>query len=383
MNLKELLEKRNALQEDMKKLIANAETEKRTLNDDEVKTFNEKDSEIRSINDTINAILTTRKLDEENNNNIINNANDSNENRSVEERELESFENFVSNVIENRDDPTNIQLTQGANGSIVPLTIANRIIKGVRDTVPFLQFADVITTNGTLAVPVYTEDSTNAINADYLTEGNSLTDNVGKFTSVNLTGYVIGALALISNKLISNTDINVTDFIVNECIRAISEKLELEFVVGTSEKITGILSSTSRVTTASASAITYDELLDLMFSIKKVFRDKAKWIMNDSTYRLLCKLKDAENRYYFDPEKYNILGHDVIISDSMPSIAASAKTIWFGDLSGYTIKETKSCEIQVLREKYADKNMIGVIGYVEYDGKITDSKKMGLLTMHA
>mgnify|MGYP002639496060 CR=1 FL=1 len=54
-----------------------------------------------------------------------------------------------------------------------------------------------------------------------------------------------------------------------------------------------------------------------------------------------------------------------------------------GDLSGYTIKATKSVEVQVLREKFATKNMIGVLAFGEYDAKITDSKKVSSLTMAA
>ena len=73
----------------------------------------------------------------------------------------------------------------------------------------------------------------------------------------------------------------------------------------------------------------------------------------------------------------------VIESDSMPTIAASAKAIVFADLSGYTIKATKSVEIRVLREKFSTKNMLGVLAFGEYDARITDSKKIAVLTMKA
>ena len=72
-------------------------------------------------------------------------------------------------------------------------------------------------------------------------EGTDLTDNVGKFTSIDLTGYVLGALALVSNKLKDNTDIDVVGFIVNQVAEAMAEKLEKEFINGTTGKITGIL----------------------------------------------------------------------------------------------------------------------------------------------
>ena len=98
--------------------------------------------------------------------------------------------------------------------------------------VPFLSLADVVYTNGKLSVPVYGENATNYIKADYVDEGTDLSDNIGKFTTVDLNGFVIGSLALVSNKLKDNTDLNVVDFVVNQVAEAIAEKLEKEFVTG-------------------------------------------------------------------------------------------------------------------------------------------------------
>lgn len=373
MNLKQLMELRQKKQDEMKQIIATANEEKRALNAEEQGKFEALETEIRDIDATINAIQTERSLETET-------PNAEEEQRSVEEREIKAFEDFVRGL-EVRDGE--IQLTQGNNGKIVPTTIANKIIKAVRDKVPYLQLADVVNTNGTLCVPVYTEDSQNYINADYVDEGNALTDNIGKFTTVDLTGFVLGALALVSKKLISNTDINITDFVVAEVSRAMAEKLEKEFTVGTSGKITGVLNGEVKVTTASNTAITYDELVDLKHSLKKAFRGAGKWIMNDSTYTALCKLKDENGHPYFKDDEYKILGCEVMVTDSMPEIGAGAKPIVFADLSGYTIKATKAVELQILREKYADRNMLGFIAYGEYDAKITDSKKIAVMAMPA
>ena len=372
MNFKKLMETRQAKQSEMKQIITTANEEQRALNAEEQTKFEELEAEIRNIDATINAIQTERNLEQ-------GAPEHREEQRSVEEREIDAFENFVRGL-EVRDGE--VQLTQGENGKIVPTTIANKIVKAVRDRVPYLQLADVINTNGTLSVPVYGEDAQNYINADYVDEGNALTDNIGKFTTVDLTGYVIGALSLVSKKLISNTDINITNFVVNEVARAMAEKLEKEFTVG-SGKITGVMSGAVRVTTASNSAITYDELVDLKHSLKKAFRHAGVWIMNDTTYTALCKLKDENGHPYFKDDEYKILGCDVHVTDSAPEIGAGAKVIAFADLSGYTIKATKAVEIQILREKYADRNMLGAIAYGEYDAKITDAKKIAVMAMHA
>lgn len=376
-NLKKLMERRAELKKQLDDLVAKADAEERAMSEDETKEFDAAEKEIKEIDATLNREERARGITE------VQQPTETHE-MTQEERaaaDEKAFADFIMNrVTENR--AGEIQLTQGNNGAIVPTTIANRIIKAVRDMVPFLQLSDVIYTNGKLSVPVYSEDSTNYIKADYVDEGTDLTDNIGKFTTIDLTGYVVGSLALVSNKLKDNTDINVVDFVVNQVAEAIAEKLEKEFVTG-STKIIGITSATKGITAASATAITYDELVSLKHSLKQRFRAKARWIMNPATYTALCKLKDGNGQPYFKEDEYKILGLPVIESDSMPTIAASAKAIVCADLSGYTIKATKSVEIQVLREKYSTKNMLGVLAFGEYDAKITDSKKIAVLTMKA
>ena len=376
-NLKKLMERREELKKKLAELVDAADNEERAMTEEETKDFDAAEKEIKEIDATIAREERARNIP------TVQQPAENHE-MTQEERaaaDEKAFADFIMNrVTENR--AGEIQLTQGNNGAIVPTTIANRIIKAVRDMVPFLQLSDVIYTNGKLSVPVYGEDSTNYIKADYVDEGTELTDNIGKFTTIDLTGYVVGALALVSNKLKDNTDINVVDFVINQVAESIAEKLEKEFVNG-STKIIGITSATKGITAASATAITYDELVSLKHSLKQRFRANARWIMNPATYTALCKLKDGNGRPYFKEDEYKILGLPVIESDSMPTIAASAKAIVCADLSGYTIKATKSVEIQVLREKFSTKNMLGVLAFGEYDAKITDSKKIAVLTMKA
>mgnify|MGYP001509551323 CR=1 FL=1 len=373
-NLKKLMERRAELKKQMDALVDKADTEERAMSEEETRAFDEAEKEIQEIDATLACEERARKITE------VQPPKEQHE-MTVEERaaaEEQAFSDFIMGRVATENRAGEIQLTQGNNGSIVPTTIANRIIKAVRDMVPFLSLADVVYTNGKLSVPVYGEDATNYIKADYVDEGTDLSDNIGKFTTVDLNGFVIGSLALVSNKLKDNTDLNV----VNQVAEAIAEKLEKEFVTG-STKITGITSATNGVTAAAATAITYDELVSLKHSLKQRFRANARWIMNPATYTALCKLKDNNGQPYFKEDEYKILGVPVIESDSMPTIAASAKAIVFADLSGYTIKATKSVEIRVLREKFSTKNMLGVLAFGEYDARITDSKKIAVLTMKA
>ncbi len=371
--LKKLQEQREEKVKAMETMLDGAKTEERAMSEEELAKYDILEAEIRAIDTTIKAAETDRGAgafragaDE----------------KTKEEMEERAFVDFVlDNQMELRTGE--LQLTQGNNGTIVPTTIANKIIKAVHDMVPFFALADVVHTNGKLSVPVYGETSSAFIDADYVDEGTELTDNIGKFTTIDLTGFVMGALALVSNKLKNNTDIDIVGFVVAQVAEALAVKLEGEFVNGTTSKITGIMSATNVVTTASTSAITYDELVSLKHGIKKRFRDNGVWIMSPATYTAICKLKDNNGQPYFKEEEYKVLNRPVIESDSMPEIAASAKAIFFGDLKGYTIKATTAFEVQILREKFATKNMLGVMAFGEYDAKITDDKRMNILQMKA
>ena len=368
MNMKYLQEQRAELVEQMETLVETAKTETRAMSTEEIDKFNKLDSEVKSIDATIE--IQNRSFKEE--------IEESEETRmsveklTVEEREIREFADFLrSGKVENRSDAT---MKQGDNGAVVPQTIADQIIKEVRDRVPFLQLAKVVYANGKLAFPVYNDSN----EADYVDEASTVDAKSGAFTTIDLTGYVIIARSIVSNKLVRNTDFDLVSFVVSEVADKIANKLEKEFITGTT-KIQGILSASKNVTAATAAGVTYDELLSLKHSVKKQFRDNGVFIMNDSTYTAISKLKDENGQPYFSDDSYTILGRPVVISDNMPEIGARAKSIVFADLSGYAIKMAKQVETKVLNEKYAEYDSTGILGLVEVDGKIIDSKRIAVL----
>lgn len=379
-NLKKLMERREELKKKLAELVDAADNEERAMTEEETKDFDAAEKEIKEIDETISREERARNIP------TVQQPAENHE-MTQEERaaaDEKAFADFIMNrVTENR--AGEIQLTQGNNGAIVPTTIANRIIKSVRDMVPFLQLSDVIYTNGKLSVPVYGEDSTNYIKADYVDEGTELTDNIGKFTTIDLTGYVVGALALVSNKLKDNTDINVVDFVINQVAESIAEKLEKEFVNG-STKIIGITSATKGITAASATAITYDELVSLKHSLKQRFRANARWIMNPATYTALCKLKDGNGQYLWQPGLVagapdTILGRPVKVSRYMPSLEAGQKAVAFGDFSYYWIADRQGRSFRRLDELFAATGQVGFRGSQRVDGKLILPEAIKVLQM--
>ena len=150
----------------------------------------------------------------------------------------------------------------------------------------------------------------------------------------------------------------------------------------------GITATTNTLTTAAATAITADELIDIQAKVKQAYQANACWIMNSSTFTAVKKLKDNNNRYLLQDDitgefPYRLLGKPVFLSDNMDSIEASKKTVVYGDLSALSVNFRQNIEIQLLQEKYATQHAVGVCAWFEFDSKVTDNQKVAVLVQNA
>lgn len=283
-------------------------------------------------------------------------------------------------------------MSQGANGAIIPKTIASKIIRDIINISPIVERATKYYTKGALSIPVYGTDSsadspTGDIAAAYQgTEFTALTAGQGKFTSVDLSGYVLGALTVISNKLINNTDINIVAKVEELMTEAFRVKLERELIHGTSGKMTGAVSTTNKktLTTYALSGITFDVLIDMQAMVPQIYQSNAMWIMSNKTFTALRKTKNSQNDYLMkDIEtgfSWKILGSPVYLSDAMDEAdVQEGFPVLYGDFSGMALKIAKQLELQVLNEKYADKNAKGVVGWLEADSKVENNQKIAVL----
>lgn len=376
-NLKALMERREELRQNMESLVNTADTECRAMTEEETAQFDAAESEIRAIDATIEREERTRGVSN------LPAPTDAEERAAAEESAFVDY--VLGRASELRAGEQN--MTMANNGAIIPTSIADRIVTAVRDRCPILSGATIYRVNGTLKVPVWGKaNTTHDIAVGYQTEFTELTADSGKFTSVDLSGYLAGALTLIGNSVENNSVFNVTDFIINQMAEEIALFLEKELLNGTSGKATGALSTPTAVTAASATAITADELIELQAQVKQVYQANACWTMAPETFTSLKKLKDSNGRYLLQDDvtgefPYRLLGKPVYLSDNMPKLAAGASAVLYGDYSGLSVNLREDISIQVLREKYATQHAIGVVAWFEFDSKVTDSQKLAVLNM--
>lgn len=376
MNIKALIEKRNDKVKEMQTLVDKAKAEERAMTEEEMDKFNTLEKEVKNLDATIEAETRAKGLE------IIE---DMKKDDKVEERALaeeRAFECYIRGIVEERAD---VNLTVGDNGAVIPSSIANKIISKVYDISPIYQLATRYNVGGTLSIPYY-DESSQAITMAYATEFTDLESTSGKFASIELKGFLAGVLTKISKSLINNSQFDIVNFVINKMAEAIARWIEKELLVGTSGKIEGLSTVTQKVETASATAITADELIDLQEAIPDVYQAGAIWIMNKATRTAIRKLKDNDGNYILNKDAtarwgYTLFGKDVYTSDNMPGMEAGKTAIYYGDMSGLAVKLSEEMNIEVLREKFATQHAVGVVGWLEMDSKVENAQKIAKLVM--
>lgn len=380
MKYKQLIEKRNALIEEMEKMVEACETETRAFNEDENKRYEEITKELNGLDATLKA---ADELDEKRSYQPIEKPDETKDRTDLEER---AFESYIRGTLD-LETRADVNLTKSDNGAVIPSSIANKIIEKVKEMSPLFAMATHYNVGGTLTIPSY-DESTQKITMAYATEFTAIDSTSGKFTSISLTGFLAGARSLVSKSLVNNSQFDLVPFVVRKMAEAAAYWIENQLINGTTSKIEGLSKVAASVTAASATAVTADELIDLQESIPDVYQGNCIWMMSKDTRTAIRKLKDGQNNYLLNKDAtsrwgYTLFGKDVYISDNMPDMAAGKRAILYLDCTGLAVKLTETPSVEVLREKYADQHAIGVICWMELDSKVENTQKIAVLAMKA
>ena len=382
LSYKNLVELKNDKINKAEKILADAEVNKRELTEDEAE-------ELAEIRDDVKRIKEALKIGDE-----LDDSKDKQPKKepapaggddkqpTQQEQDTRAFENFIrGRVVHERAG----ELTKTDNGSVIPTTIAQQVIKKVYDVSPILEKSQKYNVKGKLQIPYY-DTTSGGITVAYAEEFTPLTSSNGKFKNIELDGFLAGALSKISNSLINNSQFDIVSFVVNQMGEDIARFIEHELLIGTTNKVEGLSKLTNSVTTAAATAITSDEVVKLKDSVKDTYQSNAIWVMSPATRTALRLLKGSDGHYLLNDDISSpfgtvLLGKPVYVSDNMPNIAKGAAVIYYGDMTGLATKFSENITTQVLREKYADEHATGVISWFEFDSKVQDAQKLAKLVM--
>ena len=379
-DFKALIEKQNDLLTRADEVLNKAKEEQRELTDDEAQELAEIRDDIRKIKETLGLDDDFRELGKDAHKNACGGDKKKRSQEEIlqEENDVKAFENYIRGYkVHERAG----ELTPANNGAVIPTTIVNRIIKKVYDISPILAKSSKYNVKGKLDIPFYPADGSTTIAVDYQVEFEEIASSTGNFSSINLDGFLAGALTKVSRSLINNAQFDIVGFVVDEMAYQISRWVEGELLNGTEDKVEGLSGLTNTMESAEATGFSGDDLIDVQALVKDAYQRDAIWIMSTATRTALRKLKDDIGQYLLISDLtsefgYKLLGKDVYVSDNMAD-----GEIYYGDMSGLATKFSEDINIEVLRERFATQHAYGVVGWFEFDAKVQNEQKIAKLTL--
>lgn len=235
---------------------------------------------------------------------------------------------------------------------------------------PLRKLATVVTVEGDGTIITTTANG----KAEIVEENQVFPESSDESRELRFKSYKIASLAKIKMAFVNDRHFNVEDYLATKFAKRFAVCEENLFINGTGiEEPLGIMNS--GIAKANATALTYDEIVKLFFSLDKDLRANATWLMSDAMAIKLRLVKDSNCNPMFDGE--TIFNKEVIIVNSLDE-----NIILFGDFSYLTIIVRKPLSVHVLTEKYIATGEFGYAGNERLDAKLTDVNAVKALVIH-
>jgi len=399
MTINELREKRAKTWSAMENFLDSHRTEQGVLTEEDDKAYTKMEKELESLTNEIKRMERKDAIEAELNKPV--NAPITSKPMTMDDedekkgRASKNYKKSFWNAMRNKTIRPEVmnalqEGTDSEGGYLVPDEFEKTLIESLEEENIFRKLAHVIkTASGDRKIPVVATKGS----ASWVDEEGTITESDDSFNQVSIGAYKLGTLIKVSNELLNDSVFDLESYISKEFARRIGNKEEDAFFNGNGTgKPIGIFNATGGadvgVTTAEATKITADEIIDLFYSLGAPYRKNAVWVVNDSTIKVIRKLKDGNGNYLWQPALTSgspdtLLGRPVYTSSFVPSIAAGAKTIAFGDFSYYWIADRQGRNFKKLSELYAATDQTGFVATQRVDGKLILAEAIKVLKQHA
>lgn len=272
-----------------------------------------------------------------------------------------------------------------ATGAVLaPANLERSLLADLADINVVRRLADVRSSNSDVEIPYVSQHTT----AYMVEEGADFTASTPKFEKLTMGAHKAGALSYVTTEAMQDMFVDMEAFIRSDFSRAFAKLEEQQFISGTGTKQpSGILTGgTQALTTASATALTSDELLELIYAVPEEYRRNGTFITSNSAIKAIRKLKTNDGQYLWQPGMKDgqpdmLMGYRLHTSDAMPNMAAGAKAVIFGDLKQYRILDRRGLYFQRLNEIAATSGQVGFLAFRRYDARVMKPQALQYITM--
>ncbi len=281
--------------------------------------------------------------------------------------------------------------TTGSEGGFtVDSQVASQVLDALKAFGGMRAVSTVIQTSGIGAMSFPTSDGTSE-EGEIVAENQTATDADVVFGTIALPVYKFSSkVVAVPFELLQDSSVDIEAFVRNRLTTRLGRITNRMFTVGTgSAQPQGIVpAATVGVTAANGSsqvtAVTYDSLIDLQHSVDPAYREggRARFMMNDQSVRNIRKIKDGQSRPIFVPgyemgvpggAPDTLLGSPVVVNQHMANMAASARSILFGDFSHYYIRDVMAVEMfRFTDSAFTKKGQVGFLAWMRSGGNLVD-----------
>ena len=390
MNINEIREKRAKAWETTKSFLESHRTDKGTITAEDENTYNNMMADIDGLGKEIKRLEKQELLDKELAK-AVNVPITGKPGFGGQEEKLKPVrarngyaKDLIKAMRSNFKQVTNL-LQEGVDadgGYLVPEEYDKRIIDTLEEENIMRKLGTKITTSGQHKINIAAAKPA----AAWIEEGGALTFGDAKFAQTLLDAHKLHVAIKITEELLYDNAFNLEGYIIDQFGRAMANAEEDAFLNGDGTgKPLGLFAESGGGTVAQTltAAIKSDDVLDLIYALKRPYRKNAKFIMNDRTLLSLRKLKDNNGNYMWQPsyqagEPDKLLGYSIFTSAYAPAAA-----IAFGDMSYYNIGDRGTRSIAELRELFAGNGMIAYVAKERVDGKLVLGEAVQIMQLNA
>ena len=253
-------------------------------------------------------------------------------------------------------------------GYLVPEEYDSRLIQALEDENIMRKLATRISTSGEHKINIAATKPA----AAWIEEGGALTFGDATFDQILLDAHKLHVAIKVTEELLYDNAFGLENYIIDQFGKALANAEEDAFLNGTGVgQPLGLFAETGGGTVAkTVSALTAEEIINLVYALKRAYRKDASFIINDQLIAQIRTLKDNNGAYMWQPsyqfdEPDKLLGYDVHTSQFAPVDA-----IAFGDYSYYNIGDRGTRSFKQLTEQFAGNGMLGYVAKERVDGKL-------------
>lgn len=289
-------------------------------------------------------------------------------------------------LTEERAALTGLQSTTTTGGYTTPdetmraLEVALLAYGGMRSVATVLRTA----TGGPLPIPT-TNDTANK--GEIIGENTTSNELEMTFSQLVLDAWKYSSKYILASiEFLQDTSINAPEFLGSALGTRIARITNDHFTTGTGSQPNGIVTAatSSAITLAGVASVTYDNLVDLVHSIDPAYRVNSRWMFHDGGLKMIKKVKvlqfsgDTAGMPLWQPgltlgQPDTILGYPYVINQSMTTPATGVKSLLFGQLDKYLIRDVRDVVVVRLDELFAVLGQVAFLALSRHDGDLLDA----------